>query len=184
MSLKKVIKINKWTESIKNSNEKRVKEYIRSILPEYKAILWDEEKFCSFYIDVLNSLPTRYKQKNSIEISGRIKKDVIMDAIRERLDEILRQESPESVPKLENLPEEEPLKDSNIDSIQEEDIVNKENDIPSLPQESSIALTENNDLVESQETPGISDSLKDNEISNIEKEANIEETTDTQVHEV
>jgi hypothetical protein len=85
----KHIKINKWTESIKNSNEKRVKDSLKSVLPQYKTIHWDAEKFSQLYIDILNSLPTRYKQKNSIELSGRLKNIVIEEAVLEKLNELL-----------------------------------------------------------------------------------------------
>ena len=93
----KVLKVNRWTNTVHNSNEKRVKQYLKSILPTYKDIIWDEKRFQFFYIDVLNSLPSRYKQKNSIELSGRLKKEVIEDAIHEKLVEIrLEQNESES----------------------------------------------------------------------------------------
>ncbi len=87
--MEKVIKIKKWTISIQNSNEKRVKKLIKKVLPEYKNIHWSKELFQEFYIDVLNSLPARYKQKNSIEISGRLSNQILEDAIREKLQEII-----------------------------------------------------------------------------------------------
>ncbi|MBK8396499.1 MAG: hypothetical protein IPL26_14860 [Leptospiraceae bacterium] len=90
MSVKaeKVIKIKKWTSSVFNSNEKRVKDCLKEILPKYKNIQWDEEKFIRFYTDILNSLPSRYKQKNSIELNGKIKKQVLVDAISDKLEEL------------------------------------------------------------------------------------------------
>jgi hypothetical protein len=88
VKVEKVIKIKKWTASVYNSNEKRVKDCLKELLPKYKNIQWDEEKFVQFYIDVLNSLPSRYKQKNSIELSGKIRKQVIVDAISDKLDEL------------------------------------------------------------------------------------------------
>ncbi|HMV41745.1 MAG TPA: hypothetical protein PK079_07025 [Leptospiraceae bacterium] len=88
VKVEKVIKIKKWTSTVFNSNEKRVKECLKEILPRYKTIHWDEEKFIQFYIDVLNSLPCRYKQKNSIELTGKLKKQVLMDAICDKLDEL------------------------------------------------------------------------------------------------
>lgn len=92
MKLEKVLKIKKWTKTVFNSNEKRVQEYLKLVLPSYKNIKWTEEKFQKFYIDVLNSLPSRYKQKNSIELSGRLKKQIIIDAITEKLDELSESE--------------------------------------------------------------------------------------------
>jgi len=88
VKVEKVIKIKKWTSTICNSNEKRVKDCLKEILPKYKTIQWDEEKFLNFYIAVLNSLPARYKQKNSIELNGKIKKQVLLDAISDKLDEL------------------------------------------------------------------------------------------------
>lgn len=87
--MEKIIKIRKWTSEVRNSNEKRIKKLLKKILPEYKQIRWSKELFQEFYIDVLNSLPARYKQKNSIEISGRLSNQIIEDAIREKLQEIL-----------------------------------------------------------------------------------------------
>lgn len=87
--MEKVIKIKKWTAEVRNSNEKRIKKLIKKILPEYKNIHWTKELFQDFYIDVLNSLPARYKQKHSIEISGRLADAIIEDAIRDKLQEIL-----------------------------------------------------------------------------------------------
>lgn len=84
----KLIKINKWVESIKNSNEKRVIDLLKIELPRHR-IVWNEEKFTTFYTEILNSLPTRYKQKNSIELSGKIKKDIIIDAIRDRIEQLI-----------------------------------------------------------------------------------------------
>lgn len=86
--MERVIKLKKWTSNIFNSNEKRVKKYLKEILPSYKNISWSEELYLQFYVDVLNSLPSRYKQKNSIEINGKIKKQIIKDAIIEKLDEL------------------------------------------------------------------------------------------------
>ena len=86
--VEKVIKIKKWTSSVSNSNEKRVKDCLKELLPKYKSIQWDEVKFTQFYIEILNSLPSRYKQKNSIELTGKIKKQVLLDAISEKLDEL------------------------------------------------------------------------------------------------
>lgn len=88
VKVEKVIKIKKWTSSVFNSNEKRVKECLREVIPQYKNIQWDEKKFLQFYIDVLNSLPSRYKQKNSIELKGKLKKQVLLDAITDKLDEL------------------------------------------------------------------------------------------------
>jgi hypothetical protein len=84
----KQIKLKKWTSDIKNSNEKRVKKMFKSILPEFKSIDWNEKLFKEVYKDILNSLPARYKQRNSIELSGRLKNSILEDAIRERLEEI------------------------------------------------------------------------------------------------
>ncbi|MCB1193399.1 MAG: hypothetical protein H7A23_23300 [Leptospiraceae bacterium] len=89
MKKKKVLKLKKWTENIKNSNEKKVIKCIKKLLPEYNQIKWNEKNFISLYMDSLNSLPSRYKQKNSIEISGRMKEEVILDAVKEKLDEIV-----------------------------------------------------------------------------------------------
>lgn len=94
--MEKVIKIKKWTSDVQNSNEKRIKKLIKKILPEYKNIRWSKELFQEFYIDVLNSLPARYKQKNSIEISGRLSNEIIEDAIREKLQEILENHESQS----------------------------------------------------------------------------------------
>ena len=88
VKVEKVIKIKKWTSSVYNSNEKRVKDCLKELLPKYKNIQWDEAKFIQFYIEVLNSLPSRYKQKNSIELTGKIKKQVLLDAISDKLDEL------------------------------------------------------------------------------------------------
>lgn len=88
VKVEKVIKIKKWTSSVYNSNEKRVKDCLKELLPKYKTIQWDEAKFIQFYIEVLNSLPSRYKQKNSIELTGKIKKQVLLDAISDKLDEL------------------------------------------------------------------------------------------------
>ena len=89
MKKKKVLKLKKWTENIKNSNEKKVIKCIKKLLPEYNQIKWNEKNFISLYMDSLNSLHSRYKQKNSIEISGRMKEEVILDAVKEKLDEIV-----------------------------------------------------------------------------------------------
>lgn len=88
MKKEKQIKLKKWTSDIKNSNEKRVKKMFKSILPEFKSIDWNEKLFKEVYKDILNSLPARYKQRNSIELSGRLKNSILEDAIRERLEEI------------------------------------------------------------------------------------------------
>ncbi|MDX1958407.1 MAG: hypothetical protein SFU98_07525 [Leptospiraceae bacterium] len=85
---KKVLKINKWTADIHNSNEKRVKKLFTKILPQYKNLVWNEEIFANFFIDIMNSLPARYKQKNSIELNGRLKESILEDAIREKLSEL------------------------------------------------------------------------------------------------
>jgi uncharacterized protein with von Willebrand factor type A (vWA) domain len=86
--VEKVIKLKKWTSEVQNSNEKRIKKSLKELLPQYKHIHWTKELFQDFYIDLLNSLPARYKQKNSIEISGRLTKEIIEDAIHEKLEEI------------------------------------------------------------------------------------------------
>lgn len=86
--MERVIKIKKWTSNIHNSNEKRVRTCLKEILPKYKNISWTEDLFIQFLIEILNSLPARYKQKNSIEINGKLKKQVIKDAILEKLDEL------------------------------------------------------------------------------------------------
>ncbi len=88
MKKEKQIKLKKWTSDIKNSNEKRVKKMFKSILPEFKSVDWNEELFKEVYKDILNSLPARYKQRNSIELNGRLKNSILEDAIRERLEEI------------------------------------------------------------------------------------------------
>jgi hypothetical protein len=88
VKIEKVIKIKKWTSSVSNSNEKRVKDCLKELIPKYKSIHWTEEKFIQFYIEILNSLPSRYKQKNSIELTGKIKKQVLLDAISDKLDEL------------------------------------------------------------------------------------------------
>lgn len=87
----KVLKINRWTATIRNSNERRVKKLLKGILPQYKNIQWNEKRFQYFYLDVLNSLPSRYKQKNSIELSGRLKNEILIDAIHEKLKELLEE---------------------------------------------------------------------------------------------
>ncbi|MCB1180172.1 MAG: hypothetical protein KDK36_21520 [Leptospiraceae bacterium] len=89
MKREKVIKLKKWTFEIKNSNEKRIKKLLKSIIPEYKTIDWTEETFLEIYKDILNSLPARYKQKNSIELSGRLKDTILEDAIRDKLNEFV-----------------------------------------------------------------------------------------------
>ncbi len=89
--LEKVIKLKKWTSNIFNSNEKKVKACLKEIIPNYKNLVWDEENFLKIYISVLNSLPARYKQKNSIEISGKIRKQIIKDAIIEKIEEVLNE---------------------------------------------------------------------------------------------
>ncbi len=86
--MERVIKIKKWTSNIHNSNEKRVKTCLKEILPNYKNISWTEELYINFLTEILNSLPSRYKQKNSIEINGKLKKQVIKDAILEKLNEM------------------------------------------------------------------------------------------------
>ncbi len=87
--MEKIIKIKKWTSDVQNSNEKRIKKILKKILPEYKQIVWNKELFQKFYIDLLNSLPARYKQKNSIEISGRLPDSILEDAVHEKLRELL-----------------------------------------------------------------------------------------------
>ncbi|MEM7181220.1 MAG: hypothetical protein AAF518_09930 [Spirochaetota bacterium] len=117
----KVLKVNRWTSNVHNSNEKRVKQYLKSILPEYKDIVWDEKRFQFFYIDVLNSLPSRYKQKNSIELSGRLKKEVIEDAIHEKLLEIrLEQNELENESKENSFQKWGDIRILTTDSLQEE----------------------------------------------------------------
>lgn len=91
--MEKVIKIKKWTSEVQNSNEKRVKKILKKLLPEYKQIHWDKDRFQDFYIDLLNSLPARYKQKNSIEISGRLTESILEDAIREKLRDMIDEAS-------------------------------------------------------------------------------------------
>ena len=88
MRREKVIRISKWTGDIKNSNEKRIKKILKEEIPKYKNILWDESKFSDLYIGVLNSFPARYKQKNSIEISGRIPEEKLKQAITIRLEKL------------------------------------------------------------------------------------------------
>lgn len=88
MKREKIIRLNRWTGDVKNSNEKRVKKILKEELPKYKSIQWSEELFKSFYINILNSLPSRYKQKNSIEISGRLTESLLRDAIIEKLEEL------------------------------------------------------------------------------------------------
>jgi hypothetical protein len=85
MKREKIIRLTKWTGDIKNSNEKRLKKILKEEIPKFKNIKWTEDKFKDFYIDLLNSLPARYKQKNSIEISGRITEDILRDAVKEKL---------------------------------------------------------------------------------------------------
>lgn len=89
MKKQKVLKLKKWTENIGNSNEKKVIKCIKKLLPEYSQIKWNEKNFTTLYMDILNSLPTRYKQKNSIEISGRMKEEVIREAVKEKLDNMI-----------------------------------------------------------------------------------------------
>jgi hypothetical protein len=84
----KVLKIGKWTSTVYNSNEKRIKKLLINILPNYKQIVWTEAKFKRFYIDLLNELPSRYKQKNSIELSNRLKTEIIESAIKEKLNDV------------------------------------------------------------------------------------------------
>lgn len=88
VKVQKLIKIKKWTSSVYNSNEKRVKEYLKEVLPKYKKIQWNEEKFIEVYIEILNSIPSRYKQKNSIELKGKLKKQILIDAITDKLDDL------------------------------------------------------------------------------------------------
>lgn len=87
--MEKVIKIKKWTSNIYNSNEKKVKSALKEVIPKYNSFDWSEEKFLKIYISVLNSLPARYKQKNSIELSGKIGKQIIKDAILEKIEKVL-----------------------------------------------------------------------------------------------
>jgi hypothetical protein len=91
MKREKFIRLTKWTGDIKNSNERRLKKILKEEIPKYKNIKWSEDKFKDFYIDLLNSLPARYKQKNSIEISGRITEEILRDAIVEKLLEFSNQ---------------------------------------------------------------------------------------------
>ena len=85
MKKEKIIRLTKWTGDIKNSNEKRLKKILKEEIPKYKNITWSEDKFKDFYIDLMNSLPARYKQKNSIEISGRITEEILRDAVVDKL---------------------------------------------------------------------------------------------------
>jgi hypothetical protein len=85
MSRERIIRLSKWTGDIKNSNEKRVKKILKEEIPKYKSIPWNEERFKDFYIEILNSLPARYKQKNSIEINGRLADDTLREAVIEKL---------------------------------------------------------------------------------------------------
>jgi hypothetical protein len=91
MKREKFIRLTKWTGDIRNSNERRLKKILKEEIPKYKNIKWSEDKFKDFYIDLLNSLPARYKQKNSIEISGRITEEILRDAIVEKLLEFSNQ---------------------------------------------------------------------------------------------
>jgi hypothetical protein len=86
--MEKVLKIKKWISGIHNSNEKRVKSCLKELIPQYKNIEWSEEKFIKLYIEILNSLPARYKQKNSIELNGKIKKQTIREAVIEKLEDL------------------------------------------------------------------------------------------------
>lgn len=88
MKREKVIRLNRWTADVKNSNEKRIKKILKEELPKYGVIKWNEELFKNFYINLLNNLPSRYKQKNSIEISGRLSENLLKDAIIEKLEEL------------------------------------------------------------------------------------------------
>ena len=85
MKKEKIIRLTKWTGDIRNSNEKRLKKILKEEIPKYKNIIWSEDKFKDFYIDLMNSLPARYKQKNSIEISGRITEEILRDAVVDKL---------------------------------------------------------------------------------------------------
>jgi uncharacterized pyridoxamine 5'-phosphate oxidase family protein len=91
MKREKFIRLTKWTGDIRNSNERRLKKILKEEIPKYKNIKWSEDKFKDFYIDLLNSLPARYKQKNSIEISGRITEEILRDAVVEKLLEFSNQ---------------------------------------------------------------------------------------------
>ncbi len=89
MSVKKIpIKIAGWTRNIRNSNEKRVLKYLKEKILQYKNIPWTEEIFLDLYIYVLNSLPPRYKQKNSIVLSGRLEEEKIRKCVEEKLVEL------------------------------------------------------------------------------------------------
>lgn len=88
MKRERIIRLSKWTGDIKNSNEKRIKKILKEEIPKYKSIVWNEERFKDFYIDILNSLPARYKQKNSIEINGRLTEETLREAIIEKLIEM------------------------------------------------------------------------------------------------
>jgi hypothetical protein len=85
MSRERIIRINKWTGDIKNSNEKRLKKILKEEIPKFKKIQWSETFFIEFYIEILNGLPARYKQKNSIELNGRIHEDILREAVIEKL---------------------------------------------------------------------------------------------------
>ncbi len=85
MSRERIIRLSKWTGDIKNSNEKRIKKILKEELPNHRSIQWSEERFKDFYIEILNSLPARYKQKNSIEINGRLAEDTLREAVIEKL---------------------------------------------------------------------------------------------------
>ena len=85
MSRERIIRLNKWTGDIKNSNEKRLKKILKEEIPKFKKIQWSEEYFIQFYIEILNDLPARYKQKNSIELNGRIHEDILREAVIEKL---------------------------------------------------------------------------------------------------
>ncbi|MBE7412036.1 MAG: late competence development ComFB family protein [Leptospiraceae bacterium] len=89
MSVKKIpINISGWTKSIRNSNEKRVLKFLKEKIPSFKTIPWDEEIFLDLYISILNSLPPRYRQKNSIVLSGRLEDKKIQDCIDEKIEEL------------------------------------------------------------------------------------------------
>ena len=89
MSVRKIpIKITGWTRSIRNSNEKRVLKSLKKNIPNHKNIPWTEEIFLDLYISILNSLPARYKQKNSIVLSGRLEEETLQDCVTQKLKEL------------------------------------------------------------------------------------------------
>ncbi|MCB1141089.1 MAG: hypothetical protein KDK54_02545 [Leptospiraceae bacterium] len=202
MKKEKVIRLGKWTSSIHNSNEKRIKTFLKSILPDYKNIEWTESLFKQFYIDILNDLPSRYKQKNSIEISGRLKNEVIISAIKEKLndlsnenptetsaptsgdtipfdseDEDSREESPKTE---ENLPESESISGSSTDEVQpSNEISTSENESNAVTFfEESPKSNENTHESESISEPSTEEVQPSDEISTSETDSNAELASD------